>query len=160
MTIITMAVSACAKQPSISEDTQAELRQKASSSLESLYVVTPEAKELQKRSTAILVFPEIFKAGLIVGGSGGNGILYAPDGRVLGYCNVASVSFGLQAGAQEYAQALFLMTPLAINDINSKSGGPSASDQASLLLTREWQKSSQPPPPGTTSMRSFTGRKG
>ena len=45
----------------------------------------PVRKALQSRAKAIVVFPDIAKAGLIVGTEGGKDVMFAPDGRVLGY---------------------------------------------------------------------------
>ena len=115
-----LALSACAGKSSTTS--KKELRDNARSSLESLYASIPEAKELRKRSVAILVFPDIIKAGLFIGGSGGNGVLFSPDGRISGYYNVAAASFGLQAGAQDYSQALFLTTQEALNYLDSSDG--------------------------------------
>lgn len=44
-----------------------DLEAKARAALQHLYVTTPNAKLLQSRAKAVLVFPEILKAGLIVG---------------------------------------------------------------------------------------------
>ena len=120
--LATLLLSACAGMTSISHDTQTELVAEARTSLNELYSSTPEAKELKTRSTAILVFPGIFKAGLIVGGSGGNGVLFSPRGAVIGYYNVASVSYGLQIGAQSYSQAMFLTTPEALAYLDQSDG--------------------------------------
>ncbi len=118
-----MLLSACATgSPSISETTQTELEKDARTSLASLYETTPKAKELRESAKAILVFPDIFKAGLLVGGSGGNGVLFSPDEKVLGYYNAASVSYGLQAGIQDYSETMFLMTPEAIQRLDSSAG--------------------------------------
>ncbi len=122
--IMIMLLSACSSMtgPSISAATQADLVKEARMSLEILYATTPEAKELRDRSVAILVFPDIFKLGLIVGGSGGNGVLFSPGGHVLGYYNATSLSWGLQAGAQDYAEAMFLTKPSALNYLDSSDG--------------------------------------
>lgn len=109
-------------EPELSEQAKAELVEKARNSLESLYASTPQAKDLRSRSEAVLVFPDILKAGLLVGGSGGNGVLFSPDGKVLGYYNASSLSFGLQAGAENYAEALFLTTRDALKYLDSSDG--------------------------------------
>ncbi len=106
----------------ISSSSQKELTQEARTALDVLYAGTPEAKKLRDRSQAILVFPDIFKAGLIIGGSGGNGVLFAPDGKVLGYYNATSISYGLQLGAQSYSEALFLTTPEAFKYLDDSAG--------------------------------------
>ncbi len=110
------------KQVNDAADAKKALRNAARASLESLYASTPQARELQKKSVAILVFPDILRAGLIVGASGGKGVLFSPGGEVMGYYEAASLSFGLQAGAQDYSQAFFLMTPAAFEYLDSSNG--------------------------------------
>ena len=122
MTIALLGACSGKNGPSISKGTQTELADNGRRALQELYATTPKAKELRARATAILVFPDILKAGLIVGGSGGNGVLFSPGGRVLGYYNAASVSYGLQAGAETYSEAMFLMTPEALKYLDSSDG--------------------------------------
>ncbi len=122
MSMALLPIHASADGPSISKSTQAEIAGDARRALQELYATRPEAKELRSRATAILIFPDILKAGLIIGGSGGNGVLFSPDERVLGYYNVASLSYGLQAGAQNYSEAMFLMTRDALSYLNASSG--------------------------------------
>ncbi len=119
-----MLLCACSSigSPSISRDTQADLVRDARMSLAKLYATTPEAQHLRDRAVGILVFPDIFKAGLLVGGSGGNGVLFSPEGHVLGYYNLASASYGLQAGIQEFSEAMFLMTHEARAYLNNSAG--------------------------------------
>ncbi len=108
--------------PSISASSQAELVDKARTSLDALYASTPEARELKEKSLAILVFPDTFKVGLIVGGSGGNGVLFSPQGRVIGYYNGTALTYGLQVGAQTYSETLFLTTPEALAALGGSGG--------------------------------------
>jgi lipid-binding SYLF domain-containing protein len=61
------------------------------------------------------VFPDIAKAGFLVGAQGGDGVMFGPDGKVMGYYNATALSYGLQAGAQSFHQAIFMMTPGALN---------------------------------------------
>jgi lipid-binding SYLF domain-containing protein len=68
------------------------------------------------------VFPDILKAGFLVGAQEGNGVMFGPDGKVMGYYNVTALSYGLQAGAQTFHQAFFLMTPAALSYLNSSDG--------------------------------------
>ncbi len=119
-----LALSACAgvDGQSLTGSSQGALLKSARASLKSLYATSPEAGDIRNRSIAILVFPDIVKGGLIVGGSGGNGVLFSPDGNVMGYYNATSLSFGLQAGVQDYTEALFLTTPLALEYLDSSAG--------------------------------------
>ncbi len=119
-----VAASACSGKdaPTLSAPSQSTLRTKAHNSLESLYASSLAAQELRKRSVAILVFPDVLRAGLLVGGAGGNGVLFSPNGGVMGYYNVADVSFGLQAGVQSFDQALFFTTHDALKYLDSSAG--------------------------------------
>jgi lipid-binding SYLF domain-containing protein len=99
-----------------------ELEQKARDAYKTLIATTPKADDLRNKATAVLVFPGIVKAGLLVGGQEGDGVLFDPSGKVLGYYNLTAVSYGLQAGAQSFSQAMFLMTPAALNYLNSSQG--------------------------------------
>ena len=98
-----------------------EIEAEARDALTRLYETNDTAKELRKTAEAVLVFPDILKAGLIIGGQGGNGALFV-DGQVVAYYNIAAASYGLQAGAQTFAYAMFLMTDAAREHIDSSKG--------------------------------------
>jgi lipid-binding SYLF domain-containing protein len=87
----------------------AKLEQDARASLNKLYSENAGAKALGAKAKGILVFPDVVKAGLIVGGQGGDGVLLVNNKRA-GVYNTAAISVGLQAGAQSYGYALFFMT--------------------------------------------------
>jgi lipid-binding SYLF domain-containing protein len=93
----------------------------ADRALRALYNAQPKARDLGKRAKAILIFPKIIKAGLIVGGQGGDGALRI-GGRTVGYYNIAAASLGLQAGAQTFSYALFFMTDSALKYLQDSDG--------------------------------------
>jgi lipid-binding SYLF domain-containing protein len=72
-------------------------------------------------AVTILVFPAITKAGFIVGGQFGEGVLIK-DGRAVTYYNTVSASYGLQAGIQKYGYAMFLMTDSAAGYLDKSDG--------------------------------------
>ena len=86
-----------------------------------LYEQQPVAKMLADRAVAILVFPNMVKAGFLVGAQYGEGAL-RKKGKTVGYYNSVAASYGLQAGAQTFGYVLFLMTPSEVNYLN-RSGG-------------------------------------
>jgi lipid-binding SYLF domain-containing protein len=88
--------------------TAEDLNQDASQALKTLYKTNPLAEQISKKARAVLVFPHIVKAGLVFGGSYGEGALKEGP-RVVEYYNSVSGSWGLQAGAQSYGYAVFLM---------------------------------------------------
>jgi lipid-binding SYLF domain-containing protein len=99
----------------------AEIQQDAAGALEKLYARSPAAKALGQKAAGILVFPSILKAGLMIGGQYGEGALMQ-GGKWVRYYSTAGASYGLQAGAQTYGYALFLMTPAAIRQLDSNDG--------------------------------------
>ncbi len=106
--------------PAIAE-TAAELDRDVDSALLKLYASTPAAKELSKVAKGILVFPDIVKAGLIVGGQYGTGAL-REGGKTVGYYNTVAGSFGLQAGAQKFGYAMFFLTQSALDYLKKSAG--------------------------------------
>jgi lipid-binding SYLF domain-containing protein len=98
-----------------------KINQDADQALARLYAAQPKARDLAKRAKAILVFPRIIKAGLLIGGQGGDGVLRV-GGSTAGYYNIAAASFGLQAGAQTFSYALFFMTDAAVKYLRDSNG--------------------------------------
>jgi lipid-binding SYLF domain-containing protein len=81
----------------------------------------PAANALGKDAAAVLVFPKITKAGLVIGGQYGEGVLLR-RGKPSGYYNTAGASYGLQAGAQQFGYALFFMNEKALKALTETDG--------------------------------------
>ena len=81
----------------------------------------PAAKALAKDAPAVLVFPKITKAGLVVGGQYGEGVLLK-GGKPAGYYSTAGASYGLQAGAQQYGYAMFFMNDRSLGALDQANG--------------------------------------
>jgi lipid-binding SYLF domain-containing protein len=101
--------------------TSAEIDREVDLALEKLYASSPVAKELAAISKGILVFPDVVKAGLIVGGQYGQGALRI-EGKTAGYYNTVAASYGLQAGAQSFGYAMFLMNDDALSYLKKSEG--------------------------------------
>ena len=89
-------------------DTVYQINRDANLALKRLYQTTPEAKKMAARAKGILVFPEIIKAGLLIGGQYGEGVLRV-GGKTTGFYRSIAASYGLQAGAQSFSYALFFL---------------------------------------------------
>jgi lipid-binding SYLF domain-containing protein len=89
--------------------------------LQQLVAQNPAAAKCKSRAVAVLIFPDIVKAGFIVGAQGGQGILFV-HGRPNGRYRTVAASYGLQAGVQEYGYALFLMNQKAVDWVNNTRG--------------------------------------
>lgn len=98
-----------------------ELERDGRTALADLDRHTPAARSLSKRAKGIIVFPSIVKAGLLVGGQYGEGVLLK-DGKVAGFYSTAGASYGLQAGAQKFGYALFFMNDAALRYLTRSEG--------------------------------------
>jgi lipid-binding SYLF domain-containing protein len=84
-----------------------------------------------KNARAVLIAPEIVKAGFVLGGSGGRGVMLAKDaatGRWEGpaFYNLGTASIGFQAGVAKSEAVMLVMTEKALNSFLSnkfKLGG-------------------------------------
>ena len=98
-----------------------EIDQGVDEALQALYQKYPSAQMLGKEAKGILVFPDIVKAGFIMGGLYGEGAL-RKGSTTAGYYNTVAASFGYQAGVQKYGYALFFMTDYALDYLNRSDG--------------------------------------
>jgi SH3 domain-containing YSC84-like protein 1 len=73
------------------------------------------------KARAVLIAPEIVKAGWIFGGSGGRAVLYARDsqGKWAGpaFYNIGAASFGFQAGISVSQTVTLVMTDKGLNTL-------------------------------------------
>jgi len=81
----------------------------------------PTAARLNSRALAVLVFPEVVKAGFVLGAQGGKGILFV-HGQPNGRFRTVAASYGLQAGVQKYGYALFFLDHASLDWINKTRG--------------------------------------
>ena len=89
--------------------------------LQQLVAQNPAAAKCKSKAVAVLVFPDVVKAGFIFGAQGGQGILLV-HGQLSGRYRTVAASYGLQAGVQKYGYALFLMNQKAVNWVNNTRG--------------------------------------
>ncbi len=116
-------------------DTAAEIDRNVDAALQNLYAKTPAAKELSKVAKGILVYPDIVKGGLIVGGQYGEGALLK-GGKTVGYYNTVAASYGLQVGLQKFGFALFFLTDPDLEYLD-KSGGWEIGVGPSIVIVDE-----------------------
>ena len=99
----------------------AEIDRGVDAALSALYERVPSSKILSEQVKGILVFPNIVKAGFIIGGQYGTGAR-REGGGTTGYYNSVAASYGLQAGLQTFGYALFFMTDDTLAYLDNSSG--------------------------------------
>jgi len=99
----------------------AQLNADGQAALNRLYSQSDRARRYARDARAILVFPKIVKAGLLIGGQGGEGVLFI-RGRPTAYYKISALSYGLQAGGQSFSYALFFMNDKALTYLRKSDG--------------------------------------
>jgi len=87
--------------------------------LQRFYTEFRGGDELLQKTEGYLVFPEVYKAGLVVGGEYGEGAL-VQKGSINSYYRLYSTSVGLQAGAQKSSILILFFTKEALNRFLNK----------------------------------------
>jgi lipid-binding SYLF domain-containing protein len=117
-------------------DTAYAVASGSNQALEQLYRTSPVAALLAHKAKAILVFPRINKASLVVGGASGEGELMR--GRSIdGYYKLETESFGIQVGAESNSYVVFLMTPSAVANLERGSGWQLGHGPTLMLVGRD-----------------------
>ncbi|KAJ56791.1 twin-arginine translocation pathway signal [Actibacterium mucosum KCTC 23349] len=115
----TTLLSACGN--GIGSNGAAEVDARVDSSRQYLLNNVAGTAELEQKAQGVLWMPLVTEAGFLVGASYGEGALRI-GGATVDYYSAAQASFGLQVGAQQYAHALFFLTPGALNSFRTSEG--------------------------------------
>jgi len=100
---------------------ESSLSQESRAAMDKLLADNPGAASLAQSAKGILVFTNVVKGGFVVGGFHGEGALFK-RGTLSGYYDTLGASYGLQAGIQSYAYALFFMTDEALQRLDLTEG--------------------------------------
>ena len=101
--------------------TAEDLDRDSDQALQKLYRTNPVAEEIAHRARAILVFPNIVKAGLVFGGAYGEGEL-KQGSKGDGYYNSVTASSGFYPAADGIRYVVFLMSRKAVSYVRRTQG--------------------------------------
>ncbi len=113
-----LAGAACAP---IRTPTAADIDARVATSKSLLFSTVPGTESLASRASGLLIIPNIVEGGFVLSGAYGEGALMIGDATV-DYMSLTAAAFGLQIGAQRYAQALFFMTPEVLRNFRVTDG--------------------------------------
>jgi lipid-binding SYLF domain-containing protein len=128
--LVAVALGGCASQ-AVSPAEPEALVSDARTTL-SNFIRDPDQTWIQEnlnRAKAVMIAPQIVKAGFIFGGSGGRAVLVARDGRTWSgpaFYNLATASVGFQAGVEVSEAIIVVMTDKGLNSLmvaSFKMGG-------------------------------------
>jgi lipid-binding SYLF domain-containing protein len=113
---------------------------KSRTALQQLVAQNPAAATCKSKALAVLVFPEVVKAGFVIGAQSGEEILFM-RGRPSGRYRTVAASYGLQAGVQKYGYALFLMNQKAVDWVNNTRGWEIGTGPSVVLVDKGMARS-------------------
>ena len=120
-----LALSACGN--GIGSPGSANIDARVDATLAYLDSNYPGTRDLRDKSVGMLVMPLITEASFGFGGSYGRGALRV-NSVTVDYYSSTQASFGIQAGAQQYAHVLYFMTEEALADFRASSGWAAGAD--------------------------------
>ena len=91
-------------------------------------------KDFLNSAKGVLVFPEVIKAGLGIGGEYGEGALKI-SGKTVDYYSTASASIGFQLGVQVKSVIIVFLQQQALDDFRKSDGWKAGVDGSVALVT-------------------------
>ena len=128
--LLALALSSAVAHAASKQELDAEVRE----ALANFYQHTSSGKELAARASGMLVFPNVLKAGVGIGGEYGEGALLV-GGKTSAYYSIAAASIGFQLGAQARSQIVLFMTPGALSKFRNSKGWKAGVDGSVALAT-------------------------
>ena len=114
--------------------TAQEIDSKADVALERFRKETYGSEDIIKRSKAMLIFPKVYKGGLVIGAEYGEGALRM-NGKTVDYYSIASGSLGFQLGGQVKTLLMFFMDDYALKSFRASSGWKAGIDGSVALIS-------------------------
>lgn len=107
LALVACILAACASKPKPENEAEREaLHKEVKEAIEGLKERNKKIDDFFDDAYAYVVFPDVGKIGLIIGGAGGDGEVYE-DGSMVGWAGMSQVSIGIQAGGKKFAQVVF-----------------------------------------------------
>jgi lipid-binding SYLF domain-containing protein len=106
-----------------------------SATLEKFFALSGQNLSLANNAAAVLIFPDITKGGIGIGGEHGYGALQE-NGKTVGYYSISGASIGLTLGLSHHSQVILFNTPEA-RDKFVNGGNWSVGADASVAMMKK-----------------------
>ena len=120
--------------PAAAAASKEEINADVRAAVQNFYRHTGAGKELAQKAAGMLVFPNVIKAGIGIGGEYGEGSLLI-KGKPVAYYSTAAASIGLQFGAQARTQIVLFMNNDVLNSFRNSKGWQAGVDGSVALAT-------------------------
>jgi lipid-binding SYLF domain-containing protein len=112
---------------------RAQIDGNVDAALAKLHEAVPGSQQIEKEAYGVLVFPDVFRAGIGIGGEYGKGALRV-QGKSVAYYSTGGASIGLQLGAETRSMVFMFMTTGALDDFQRSSGWDVGGDASVALV--------------------------
>lgn len=113
----------------------AALDAQVSATLEKFYGLSSQNKDLAQKAAAVLVFPDITKGGIGIGGEHGDGALLE-NGKTVGYYSISGASIGLTLGLSHHSQVILFNTTEARDKFLNSSNWSVGADASVAVMKK------------------------
>ncbi|HXW73710.1 MAG TPA: YSC84-related protein [Steroidobacteraceae bacterium] len=135
MTMTTIAALAAVTAGVASAVDTTALDTQVGATLDKFYAMSDKNRDLVQNAAAVLVFPDITKGGIGVGGEHGDGALQE-GGKTVGYYSISGASIGLTLGLSRHSEVIVFKTPEA-RDKLLHGGNWSIGGDASVAVAKK-----------------------
>jgi len=111
---------------------KAEIDAETKEAVRNFYKHTAAGHGLAKKTAGMLVFPNVIKAGIGIGGEYGEGALLL-KGKTVAYYSIAAASIGFQLGAQARSQIVLFMNDKVLGRFQNSQGWQAGVDGSVAL---------------------------
>ncbi|SFN34886.1 YSC84-related protein [Variovorax sp. OV329] len=133
LTVLATACTTTANNQGDPAARRASIDSQVDSALTRLYAQVAGSRDLVGKARGVLVFPAVVSAGLIVGGSRGEGALRV-GGKTDGFYSTTAASVGLLAGADSRAVFILFMTQDSLDRFRASRGWTAGVDASVTML--------------------------
>lgn len=128
------AIFVLAQPAAAATNSKQEIDAKVRAVVAEFYRHTSAGHELAEKAAGMLVFPEVVKAGIGIGGEYGEGALLV-HGKTVAYYSTASASIGFQLGAQVKSEVILFMNQKVLERFRHSKGWKAGVDGSVALAT-------------------------
>ncbi len=131
--IVYLTITTSLATESVSAATAAEIDASTDAALENFYSKVHDGKNLIDNAKGVLIFPNVYKAGFVLGAEYGEGALRV-KGATVDYYSTTSGSFGWQLGAQKKSLIMLFMDDNALSKLRTSSNWKAGVDASVTVI--------------------------
>ncbi len=111
-----------------------ELEENCREELATMIADAPKLQTYLDQAVGYAIYPKITKAGLVIGGAAGEGMVFVKGGEPIGTSKIKQGTFGLQAGGQQYSEVIFFENMEAFDKFKNENLKFSAQTSAVAIV--------------------------